>query len=76
MVVGGCDPWSCRPAALLQVLALFPVRRDQLQGGQIRFRIAVLQEFLHIAWREGYHDGGISLFIRKFGGGAEVTLPR
>ncbi|MGB8630687.1 MAG: hypothetical protein WCD69_15070, partial [Xanthobacteraceae bacterium] len=46
-----------------------------MQGGQIRFRIAVLQEFLHIAWREGYHDGGISLLIRKFGGGAEVTQP-
>jgi hypothetical protein len=44
-------------------------------SGQIRFRIAVLQEFLHIAWREGYHDGGISLLIRKFGGGAEVTQP-
>jgi hypothetical protein len=48
-----CCPGSCRPAALLQVIALFPVRRDFLQDGQVRFRIAVLQEFLHADRREG-----------------------
>jgi hypothetical protein len=31
LVVGGGSPRSCRPAALLQVIALFPSRRDLLQ---------------------------------------------
>src|SRR5271166_3134968 len=47
LVVGGGSSRPCRPAALLQVIALFPGRRDLLQDCQVRFRIAVLQEFLH-----------------------------
>ena len=66
------------PAALLQVIALFPSRRDLLQDCQIRFRIAVLQEVLHADRREGCHDGGISLVIRKFdgGGASHPAAPR
>ena len=70
LVVGRGSPRPCRPAALLQVIALFPSRRDLLQNCQVRFRIAVLQEFLHADRREGCHDGGISSVIRKFDGGA------
>jgi hypothetical protein len=46
------------------------VRRDLLQDCQVRFRVTVLQEFLHTDRREGCHDGGISPLIRKFDGGA------
>ena len=58
-VVAGC------PATLHHVVALFPERGDLLQGGQIRFRIAVLQKFLHADRREGCHDSGISPLSRK-----------
>jgi len=70
LVVGGGSPRPCCPAALLQVITLFPVRRDLLQDCQVRFRIAVLQEFLHADRREGCQDGVISPLIRKFDGGA------
>jgi len=35
-----------------------------LQDCQVRFRVTVLQEFLHTDRREGCHDGGISPLIR------------
>jgi hypothetical protein len=47
VVVGGGSPRLGRPATLLQVITLFPARRDLLQDCQVRFRIAVLQKFLH-----------------------------
>ena len=49
---------------------MFPVRGNLLQDCQVRFRIAVLQEFLHADRREGRDDGGISLLSRKFVCGA------
>jgi hypothetical protein len=70
VVVGGTSSGQCRPAALLQIIALFPVQRNLLQGCQIRFRIAVLQEFLYADRRERRDDGGICPLSRKFVGGA------
>ena len=70
VVVGGGCPRLSHPAALLQVIALFPAGRDLLQDCQVRFRIAVLQEFLHADRREGCHDGGISPLSRKLVGAA------
>ena len=35
-----------------------------MQDCQVRFRVTVLQEFLHTDRREGCHDGGISPLIR------------
>ena len=78
LVIGGSTPRRCRPAALLQVLALLPIRRDLLQGYQVRFCVAVLQEFLHADRRERGQDGGVGPLGRKFIGGAagHPTTPR
>jgi hypothetical protein len=65
MVVERGSPGRCCPAALFQVIALFPARGDLLQGCQVRFRIAVLQEFLHADRRERCHDSGIGPLGRK-----------
>ena len=70
MVVGRSSSWLRRPAALLQVIASSHARGHLLQDCQVRFRIAVLQEFLYADRRESCHDGRISPLIRKFDGGA------
>ncbi len=65
MVVRGGGSRLGRPAALLQVFPLLPIRRNLLQDCQIRLRITALQEFLHADRRQGYYDGGISPFSRE-----------
>jgi hypothetical protein len=70
VIVGGTCAGRCRPAALLQIIALLPVRGNLLQGRQVGFRVAILQEFLHADRRKGSDHGGISLFTRKFVGSA------
>jgi hypothetical protein len=70
LVVGSGSPGPCRPAALLQVIALLPITRYLLQECEVRFRVAVLQEPLHAERRERRDDGGISSLIRQFDGGA------
>src|ERR1700683_5539471 len=74
VVVGGGRSGRCRPAALLQIIALFPVRRNLLQDCQVCFGIAVLQEFLHADWRKNRNDRGISPLSRKSVGGT-VSYP-
>ena len=69
LVVGRRSPRPCRPAALLQVVALLPVGSDISQGSQVCLRIAVLHELLHTDRREDFHDCGASLLSRKFVGG-------
>jgi hypothetical protein len=63
-VVWRAGPWARRPAALLYILALFPVRRDLLQRHQVFFRIASLQEFRHTDRRERRNDGVLGVFGR------------
>ena len=45
MVVGGSSSWLCRPAALLQVLALFPVRRDLCRTARFAFASLFCRNF-------------------------------
>ncbi len=44
MVVGGGSPRLCRPATLLQVIALFPVRGDLSHRRQVSLRIAAVED--------------------------------
>jgi hypothetical protein len=75
MVIGRGSPGRCCPAALFQVIAPFPAGRDLLQGCQVRFRIAVLQEFLHADRRERCHDSGIGPLGRNLVGSATGYQP-
>jgi hypothetical protein len=75
LVVGRGSPRPCRPAALLQVVALLPVGSDISQGSQVCLRIAVLHELLHTDRREDFHDCGASLLSRKFVGGCAGNPP-
>ena len=70
MVIGRVSPRRCCPAALFQIIASFPAGRDLLQGCQVCFCVAVLQEFLHADRRERGQDGGVGPLGRKFVGGA------
>src|SRR5580698_1180924 len=70
MVVGGGSSRQGRPAALLQIVALFPVQGNLLERRQVRFRIAIPQEFLHADRCQGRDDRGISLLSREPVGGA------
>ena len=76
LVVGRGTPRPCRPAALLQVIALLPVGSDISQGSQVCLRIAVLHELLHTDRREDFHDCGASLLSRKFVGGCVTHPPK
>src|ERR1700751_1545790 len=66
LVVARSSAGWCRPATLLHVLALFPIRGDLLKGCQVRFCVAVMLELLHADRHEGCHDGSLGLLGRKF----------
>src|SRR5437667_1624950 len=69
-VVGGRGSRACRPAALLDEIALLPARRDFSQRREVRDRVAALREFLHTDRREDCHDGRVGALVRKLVGGA------
>ncbi|SRR6266540_728887 len=69
-VVGGRGSRACRPATLLDEIALLPARRDFSQRRQVRNRFAALREFLHTDRREDCHDGRVGALVRKLVGGA------